>query len=112
MGSKKDAGAYCIVNTYRITSSGRVPAECFTQDSRASDVSEAGDRFGQAIGHISEGGEDPLGLQAVGAPGDDVGTVADQGITLLGVWSHEPMWTLPSPPQPQTGGGLGGALPT
>ena len=79
VGSRKDAGAVNVIYGTRwgLKSAGD---QVFTQNtSGITDVSEVDDRFGQALatGDFNGDGRDDL---AIGAPGEDYGSVGDAGV--------------------------------
>jgi hypothetical protein len=120
IGSDKDAGSVCMIDFGRITAAGRVPSQCFDQDSAGvPGAGEAGDRFGQALTTVFEGGsDDPPYYLVVGVPGEDIGTTQDAGAVLVGDLNaddgvadwEEPLGSLQMP-STQVGGLRGGTLP-
>ena len=120
VGSRKDAGAVCMIELSRITAAGRAPSTCFDQDSSGvPGAGEAGDRFGQALTTVFAGDDDdPPWYVVLGVPGEDIGAVKDVGAVLVGdLYADQPVADWGEPlgslqfPSAQSGGLLGAALP-
>jgi hypothetical protein len=107
LGVVRDAGSVCFVDIVHMSPSA-VPARCVSQGSEdVPDVAEAGDRFGFAVGAVLLHYGPLCCMTVVGVPGEDVGTVVNQGIAQ----TLYPFSTLPSASE-QRGASVGRSVAT
>jgi hypothetical protein len=117
VGSATDAGA---VQLFSLNSSGStwVPGAAYNQDSKGiPGTAEAGDQFGASVTYGQELSCGETFNAAVGAPGEDIGTVANAGsVTILPTGSSCAATSLSEGSglegHPQTGARVGAAVST